>query len=231
MNTTGGQSAQLPAHRPWAFVAARMRFGPSRCRAVARGSGACPSPSARACRLSVLPARSIAALAGTALVAACADRLPDPVPVRPPMVEAPRAVPPPPLARRLSANWSFRDGGEGCFATAYARGAVFRVATSRAGAAMSLQLPPGAPSGRGNGAALRFQGPAGSWTVRARARGHALQSYAPLTEDVAGRVLVLMSGGVLRPVLAGAAWPVIAFPDGGDAGRAWFECVRRGLKG
>ena len=175
--------------------------------------------------------RRAAVLGAAAFVAACASNPPAPEPVQPAVAKEEPPLPRPVTQRRLAASWSFRDGGEGCFAVASARGAVFRVATNRAGTALSVHVPPGAGTVRGRGGSLQFQGAAGSWTVPARIRGRTLQSYAPLTEEAAGRVLVLLAGGVLRPLRSTEGWPVLSVPAAGDPGRAWFECVRRGLKG
>lgn len=182
-----------------------------------------------ACRASC---RRLAALAAAATLAACAPvKLPEPPAPPPPAVTEAPAPPRPPPPQRLSASWAFRDDGDRCTAAASSAGVVFRITATRAAVGFSTQMLPRLAAARGRAAVLRFQGTAGSWVIPAGGRGRTLDASSPLTEEAAGQVLVLLSGGVLQPGRAGIGWPSLALPSAGPAGKAWFDCVRRQLQG
>jgi hypothetical protein len=50
-----------------------------------------------------------------------------------------------------------------------------------------------------------------------------------MTEDQAGRILVLLEGGVVRVGRPKEGLPPLQVPNSGVPGRDWFECVRRQL--
>jgi hypothetical protein len=50
-----------------------------------------------------------------------------------------------------------------------------------------------------------------------------------MTEQQAGQILILLGGGIISIGNRTEAAPRLRIPNSGDAGRDWFECVRRQL--
>lgn len=122
----------------------------------------------------------------------------------------------------MTAKWAF-DGNGTCKATATSPGATLELTADRTTAVIALRYQAAnAPRGA---ALLRLSGPAGSWSLPARAVGRAVRVSRTMDEDAASRLLVLLSGGTLAAGRAGG----LSLPNAGEAGRAWFECVRRQL--
>ena len=152
-----------------------------------------------------------------------------------PVTHAPPPPPPPPppkpapvIRAPVAAKWNFTSAT--CDATA-ASGALsldISVAqhelllTARPGKARRLKP--------GLAASIEFAGASSTWSfpahVNARRR---VTSVTPLTEDSAGRVLVLLEGGMVRIGPPSLLLPRLHVPNGGAAGRAWFACVRHQL--
>ena len=159
-----------------------------------------------------------------ALLAGCtAEPAPEPtspIVLQPTITEAPR--PRPVIKQPMTAIWAF-DGNGTCKATATSSGPTLELTADRATAVMTLRYRVAdAPRGA---APLRLSGPAGSWSLPARAVGRAIRVSRPMDEDAASRMLVILSGGTLVAGRAGG----LSLPNAGEAGRAWFECVRRQL--
>jgi hypothetical protein len=77
---------------------------------------------------------------------------------------------------------------------------------------------------------IAFANGASSWEVGARVIGkHEASAVLTMSEDAAGRVLVLLEGGTVRVGRASDGLPRLLVPHGGAAGREWFECVRQRL--
>lgn len=122
----------------------------------------------------------------------------------------------------MTATWAFDRAA--CRATASSAGPVLDLSASRGGVVFGLRYRAGgAPRGV---APLRLSGPAGSWSLPARAIRGAVRVSRPMDEDTASRILVLLSGGSIN---AGAGGTLV-LPPAGEAGRAWFECVRGHLQ-
>ncbi len=62
-----------------------------------------------------------------------------------------------------------------------------------------------------------------------KAASHRVIASQPMTEDQAGRILVLLEGGIVRVGRPNAGLPLLQVPNSGVPGRDWFECVRRQL--
>ena len=121
----------------------------------------------------------------------------------------------------MTATWAFTDNGA-CRATASSAGPTLELTADQATATIALRYRAAVPRGP---VAVRLSGPAGSWSLPGRAVGRAVQVSRPMDEDAASRILVLLSGGTVAAGQAGG----LVLPPAGEAGRAWFECVRRQL--
>ena len=121
----------------------------------------------------------------------------------------------------MTATWTFHDNGT-CKATAASAGTTLELTAGQTTATVALRYKAAVRRGP---VAVRLSGPAGSWSLPARAAGRAIQVSRPMDEDAASRILVLLSGGTVAAGKAGG----LTLPPAGDAGRAWFECVRRQL--
>ena len=150
----------------------------------------------------------------------------------------PPSPPAPPAQPREAAVWHFTSDQGSCTARAAGRTAQLRV-TLRAGhtAGFLLFLPaearaPGpagstGPASAAGVGALRFQGPAGSWSVTAQAGpGSRAEANLALNDQAVGRVALLLAGGTLTPVGTGPTLPALTLPPAGAAGRQWFACAR-----
>jgi len=177
----------------------------------------------------VLPAVASAALLAGALVGCHAP--PPPPPASPPLPVPPPFVQPPPEV--VSGRWSFSIADTGCVANAsnpdvslaLQIGQHNKVELSVAGRKVRSAVPR-----RGSRARLRFEGPAGSWTLPARSTAHrAVVAVVPLNETTASNVLALLGGGHLRTEVGTRFVPVLRLPDSDVAGRDWFDCVRSEL--
>lgn len=170
------------------------------------------------------PTRLPGTILFAALLAGCtAEPIQEPTPpivLQPTITEAPR--PRPVIKQSMTATWAFNGNGP-CKATATSSGSTLELTADRTAAVIALRYRAAdAPRGA---APLRLSGPAGSWSLPARAVGRAVQVSRAMDEDAASRMLVLLSGGT---VVAGRAGG-LNLPNAGEAGRAWFECVRRQL--
>lgn len=140
-----------------------------------------------------------------------------PIVLQPSITEVPR--PRPVIKQSMTAVWAF-DGNGTCRATATSSGPTLELTADRTTAVIALRYQAAdAPRGA---VPLRLSGPAGSWSLAARAVGRVVRVSRAVDEDAASRVLVLLSGGTLMAGRAGG----LQLPNSGEAGRAWFECVR-----
>ena len=81
------------------------------------------------------------------------------------------------------------------------------------------------------GVPISFTGAGGNWSVAGHMTGkHSASVRQPMTADAAGRVLVLLEGGMLRFGGAAANVPRLRVPASAAAGRAWFDCVQQALR-
>jgi hypothetical protein len=88
----------------------------------------------------------------------------------------------------------------------------------------------GMPIPVGRSVRIEFAGTAGNWTVSGhKSASHQVTAAQPMTEDQAGRILVLLEGGVIRVGRPNEGLPPLQVPNSGLPGRDWFECVRRQL--
>ena len=142
----------------------------------------------------------------------------------------PPAAPPAPTALPTeAATWRFTTGPDSCTGRALGHDTMFSVRLWRGHGVtfvLATRPPPDAPTLSGFGQ-LRFQGRAGGWSAFARlGPGPVAAASLPLTDSAVGRVALLLNGGTLTPVGAGAAMPSLRLPPAGAAGRAWFACAR-----
>jgi hypothetical protein len=157
-------------------------------------------------------------------LAAC-EKPPAPVVVVPP----PPPAPPPPTRQPVTAVWNFH-GGDVCTASAANSALALEVAASSSTLTMNARLGRGTPTPAGRSVTIAFSGSAGAWTVTGgKAASHRVMSSQPMNEDRAGQILVLLGGGVVRIGRPNEGLPPLEVPNGGTAGRDWFECVRRKL--
>jgi hypothetical protein len=144
-------------------------------------------------------------------------------------VVAPAAPPPPVMSHRpLAANWSFR-AGDVCTATAGAALLALDVNASRDTLELVARVDR-APLPESRFIPMKFVGPSGAWSVigRRTAAGRVIASE-PMTEDQAGRILILLGGGIVTIGNRDLGPPPLRIPNAGPPGRDWFECVRRQL--
>ncbi|MDE2580546.1 MAG: hypothetical protein KGL52_02830 [Rhodospirillales bacterium] len=172
-----------------------------------------------------LPA-SVAA-AAVLLLAGCQAQVATPPP--PPLPMPPSAGLPPPLQAREPARWHFASARGACTALAIGRTARLRITVApRRGVQFTVLVPAGfsrqGPTGLG---ALRFAGSAGGWTADAQiGPGRIAVTLLPLNDQALGRLVLLLGGGTLTPIGAGATLPTLILAPAGIAGRRWFACAR-----
>ena len=175
-----------------------------------------------------LPASSVA-VAVLLLLSGC-QAVPGRAPVPPDaLLPLPPGHPPPPTQAREPARWRFDSAAGRCTAAAIGRTTRLQI-TLRAGhaALFVLYAPLGmkrdGPTAPG---ALGFHGAAGDWTATARIGPGSLAVAALRLDDQAvSRVALLLDGGTLAPIGAGAALPALLLPPAGAAGRHWYGCAR-----
>jgi hypothetical protein len=145
----------------------------------------------------------------------------------------PPPAPPPPQApsvhRPVTASWAFH-AGDVCIATAGNPELSLEVAASSskfeltARVARRIAMPARAVT------PIAFVGTSGSWTVTGHVvPGHRVIASRAMTDDEAGQILVLLEGGVVTTGTRADGLPKLRVPNGGVAGREWFECVRHQL--
>lgn len=175
--------------------------------------------------------RLSACLVAAALLLLGGCQAPPAPPPPPPGPSLPLPPEPPPLPAlvREPAAWKFTAGAGACVADAIGRTARLRVSL-RAGHPVVFvfyvpqERQPAGPAALG---ALRFEGPAGTWTAVARiGPGRLAVAAVPLNDQAVGRVALLLAGGTLAPVGAGTALPALTLPPADGAGRHWFACAR-----
>jgi hypothetical protein len=167
------------------------------------------------------------AVAALLLLGGCQAPPPPPPPAGP-VLPVPPHAPPAPAQPRERATWRFVAAPGMCIAQAIGPTAQLRVAL-RAGHPMVLTLsaPPAVLDGPATPGALRFEGPAGTWSAVATIGPGALAvAVEPLNDQAVGRVSLLLAGGLLEPVGAGTALPALNLPSAHGAGRNWFACAR-----
>jgi hypothetical protein len=151
-----------------------------------------------------------------------------------PVVQQPPAAPPrPPPARpsppaSITSSWSFNENA--CSAKASGSGLSLDVTASSTELSIVVHALRRVPLRANAGVRIAFIGRSGNWIVTGRL-GHSRQIAAvtPLNEDAVSRVLVLLSGGVIRINNGRVGLPIVRVPDAGQPGRSWFECVKRRL--
>lgn len=192
----------------------------------------CPPLADLPARTSAVTRWALRPTLGLALLAMGCTATPPPVAVPPPVAAAEPPPAPPAAPRRLALRWTFRADEAACRAVAAGPGAAVSITVTRNTVGLAARLTtPGAPV-RPAGAAMQFQGAAGTWSAPLTQTGRRTAALAGgLNEDAVGRVLVMLSGGRLQVGRAGAGWPVLLLQASGAAGKLWFECVRRQLTG
>jgi hypothetical protein len=159
------------------------------------------------------------------LPACCASPKPAPPPPPEPAPEV-QAPPPPPVVRpTLHATWSFQTEPDTCVAVAKAGAASLRIAVPAEGLIrLTVTLPGDTPAKP----VAHFSGPAGRWLLPGTHAGRR-ENLFTLHRDATslGRILVLLSGGVLNLEPPGEDLPVLSLPESGADGQRWFACVRR----
>jgi hypothetical protein len=172
----------------------------------------------------LVPSRLV--LIGTiALSLASCERPPPPV-VAPPLPPAPPA---PVFHRPVTSTWSFQ-AGDACTAAAGGGTLSLDIAVSRDTLEITAHLPKDLFVPVGRTAAIAFSGPSGSWTMTGLgAASRKVIASQPMTEDQAGRILILLGGGTIKIGSRSLGLPELRIPNGGTPGRDWFECVRRQL--
>jgi hypothetical protein len=156
-------------------------------------------------------------------LAACQPTPPPPAAKVPP-AEPHIAVPPPPL--RL--GWSFNQAPDACHATARAGAVRLDVAVSgHDPIELKLSGLPALADHAGHRVAWMFSGSAGHWRLLSAVRAsHDLVAYIAPGERSAGRVLALLSGGMLTIGEAPPGQRRLRLPASDAAGQTWFDCVR-----
>jgi hypothetical protein len=140
--------------------------------------------------------------------------------------------PPPPMPvvhKEIQAHWIFAAGGA-CTATVATALLSLDIIVSPREIDVSVRLS----SHRGlprNGTRIDFVGASGSWSVTAHGPSrHKATATEPMSPDAAGRVFVLLSGGILHFGEPEDGLLALRVPDGGAPARLWFECVRHDLR-
>jgi len=152
-----------------------------------------------------------------------------PAPPLPPPAPQPPPPPMPVMHRAIQAHWIFSDGAA-CTATAATALLSLDIVASPSDIAISVRLSGhrGLPR---NGTLIDFAGASGHWSVTAHGPSrHKATATEPMSEDAAGRVFVLLSGGIVHFGEPGDGLLTLRVPDGGAPARLWFECVRHDLQ-
>lgn len=169
----------------------------------------------------LVPPRLVLTGAVALLLASC-ERLAPPV-----VAPAPPPAPPAPVIHRsVISTWSFQ-AGDVCTATADGGALSVDIVVSRDTLELTAHLPKGSVVPVGGRAAIAFSGSSGTWSVTGRgATSHRVVASQPMTEDQAGQILFLLGGGRIKVGSRALNLPELRIPNGGTAGRDWFECVR-----
>jgi len=161
-----------------------------------------------------------------ALALACCAK-----PAPPPATALPLPLPPPPPVIRpvLRTAWTFDTAPESCVMAARASRASLLLTVRPEGPVRLVLALPAPPPAR---PAARFAGTAGRWTIAGTAlpRDRAV-FLLPRNDTTLGRILMILSGGMLdiRPDTSGL--PILSLPESGAAGRQWFACARHSVTG
>ena len=152
-------------------------------------------------------------------------------PPQPASLPAPPPPPPPAPAARpiLRTTWSFHAGQDACTALARSGPASLSIAIHPEGPIrLTLSLPRDPPEQF----FVRFNGPAGRWQIDAGYKTHHTASFAlPRTDLSLGRILTLLSGGLLTLEPPGDTLPILSLPESGNAGAQWFACAMHSVNG
>ncbi len=150
-------------------------------------------------------------------------------PAAPVIAPTPTPPPPPVVHRPVASAWSFH-AGDVCTATAGGGGLALDVAASRDTLELVVRMLRGAAMPASRSVAITFAGASGAWTMTGHnAASHRVIASQPMTEDQAGRVLILLGGGIVKVGNRSDSVPELRIPNSGTPGRDWFECVRRQL--
>ena len=139
-------------------------------------------------------------------------------------------IPPTPPAatpRPVAARWSFR-AGDVCVATAGSIPLALDIGASRDRLELVAHVGRDAPPPGKRSVPIAFVGPSGAWQVIGqRTAARRVIASLPMTDDQAGRILILLRGGTITIGNRDLGLPPLRVPNSGPAGREWFECVRR----
>ena len=169
----------------------------------------------------LVPPRLVLTGAVALLVASCERSAP------PVVTPAPPPMPPAPIIHRpVISTWSFQTG-DVCTATAGGGALSVDIVVSRDTLELTAHLPKGSVVPVGGRAAIAFSGASGRWSLTGRgATSRRVVASQPMTEDQAGQILFLLGGGRIKVGSRALDLPELRIPNGGTAGRDWFECVR-----
>jgi len=168
--------------------------------------------------------RGCHAVLAVALLAGACESGPPPAEPTPAVVApaaprpAPRAATPP---APIDLAWHFASADGLCTASAAGPGAQMTLRVTQTAVEIAATAPGRPPR---PGAALGFTGTLASWTLAGRSNGPRMAWSEPLTDEAAGRVVALLSGGLVTVPAEPAA--SLRLPPAGPAGQAWFGCVR-----
>jgi hypothetical protein len=124
--------------------------------------------------------------------------------------------------------WNFQ-AGDTCSATASNPALSLEVSASNSQLLLVLRASRRSQVSARATVPIAFTGPSGNWTVSGVAAPGRISAASPMTEYAAGRILVLLDGGVIQARKLHNALPPLRIPSAGAPGRLWFECVRRQL--
>jgi len=147
---------------------------------------------------------------------------PAPPPPPPPAAPAPRAP--------VAGAWRFQPGAA-CTATVASPAISLDVSAAAGQLRLVAHVPGKKPLPAKAALTIAFTGAGGGWNIPGRVSGKRdVAASQPVSEDAAGRVLVLLDGGVVRVGKPGLGLPRLGVPNAGADGSAWFECVRGQLQ-
>jgi hypothetical protein len=130
------------------------------------------------------------------------------------------------LRAPILASWQFNQTD--CSASASSRAVSLDVSISARQLALAVRT--GAKAGlKGKGAVpIVFTSGTGNWALDGTVTAaHRISAMQPMSEDTGSQILVLIEGGMVKFGGPAASLPRLRVPNGGAAGRAWFDCVRQ----
>ena len=157
------------------------------------------------------------------LLAACAARPRPPLPAPDIAINLPPA---PPAPTMLNATWNFKSDVT-CNANAVAVKLLLQINASSTRILTIVRLL-SKQNFEVRSLPIQFASTSGKWVINSRVTGHKTAiSAKTIDEYQVSRLVLLLSGGVVRFGEEDMGIPSLRIPNAGQAGQAWLNCVQK----